>query len=109
MEVVKEAIISLRSDRVRLLREKHGWSQRELARLCDFGIVQIHPYEAGTAEPTAASLRALAKVFGVTSDYLIGLSDEPYPVGSREHSDLDSDEQELLNSFRSDGWPGVMR
>ena len=33
-------------------------------------------YEHGEHEPTASSIIALAQFYGVTSDYLLGLSDE---------------------------------
>lgn len=103
-------MIGLRADRVRHLREEHGWSQRELARICDFGIVQIHRYEAGMSEPTATHLKTLAEKLDASADYLIGLSDDPRRrEDSRELDSFDDNERDLMTAYRRDGWIGAMR
>jgi transcriptional regulator with XRE-family HTH domain len=97
----------LRTDRLRESREQRGWSQRELARLCDLGENQIHRYEAGKADPSATHLRLIADRLGVSTDYLLGLSDNPR--GQLGDSELNEDERAVLEAFRRDQWSGVVK
>ena len=52
-------------------------SQRELAEGIKCDTVAIHNWVWGNTEPSAASLVKLAKYFNVSTDYLLGLKDEP--------------------------------
>ena len=90
--------IALRKERLRSLREQHGWSQRELARLCGFGEAQIRKYENGETDPSSTNLRIMAKKFGVSSDYLIGLTDDSR--GNLGDS-LTIEERQLLDAYAS--------
>lgn len=60
--------------RLRELRENEGISAIELGRQLHWGINTIHYYESGRSQPTLPMLTALADHFGVTLDYLAGLS-----------------------------------
>ena len=61
--------------RLRQLRKAAGTTQVELAG--ELGVQQAHisQLEAGRGELSVALLVRLAQVFGVTTDYLVGLSD----------------------------------
>lgn len=90
---------------MRLARENLGISQRELARRCGISEAQIGKYEKGTIDPSSTYLRNIAEVLGVSTDYLVGLTDNPLDhLGSDQISES---ERELLNSFRREGWAGV--
>jgi len=91
--------------RLRLLREQHGWLQREMARLCGFGESQIRNYESGETDPSSTALRTMAELLGVSTDYLVGLTDDP-PVPIRS-SDLSEDEQIVVDTLRRSGWSGI--
>ena len=98
---------ALRIDRLRQLREEHGWSQRELARLCGFGDAQIRKYEIGMSDPSATYLKLMADHLGVSTDYLLGNTDNPHiHLGN---NDLSSEEIIIVETFRRDGWSGVIR
>jgi transcriptional regulator with XRE-family HTH domain len=97
----------LRTDRLREAREKQGWSQRELARLCGLGEAQIHRYENGVSDPAAKYLKLIAEQLGVSTDYLLGLSDKPR--GQLGDSELNVDERAVLEAFRRDQWSGVVK
>ena len=99
--------MSLRMDRLRDLREAHGWSKRAMARLCGFGELQIHRYEAGISDPSTDNLRILADVLGVSADYLLSKTDDPR--GNIGDGELDDNERTMLETYRRDGWPGVIR
>src|SRR5258708_1673759 len=99
--------MTLRVDRLQALREQKGWSQRELARRCSLGETMIRKYESTQTEPTTSSLKQIAEVLNVSSDYLIGITDEPR--GHLGDGELNDDEQVILNTFRRDGWTGIVR
>lgn len=101
-----EAVNLIRVDRIRELRESHGWSQRELARRCGMGLAQIHRYETGLTDPTATNLKILADRLGVSTDYLLGLSDNPR--GQAGDTELTEDERRVLETFRRDSWAGII-
>lgn len=72
----------LRHDRLKQLRLATGYTQEEVAKLIDGTPKQYSSWETGKVDPTAHFLYQLARLFKVTADYLIGLSDDPhgYPV-----------------------------
>lgn len=99
--------IALRVDRLRTLRERHGWSQREMARMCNFGESQIRKYENEESDPSSTHLKRMSELLQVSTDFLLGLSDEPLSAGSNQT--LAEDEEHLLHVFRDEGWAGVIR
>jgi len=101
---IKEPLFAerLKQERLRL-----ALTQQELTKLCAFGSNQISRYETGDREPTINGLFKLSDVLGVSADYLIGLTNDPH-----EHLtaiDLDPHERELLDIYRNEGWPGILR
>lgn len=62
------------------LRLKNKMTQTELAN--KIGVVKgtIANYESGLRKPDNDKLIALAEVFGVSIDYLLGLDEHPIPV-----------------------------
>lgn len=63
------------SQRLRELRAERGVGQVELAARLGVSKGVISLWENGKREPTLGNIVALAKYFGVSSDYLIGLND----------------------------------
>lgn len=96
----------LRTDRLRELREKQGLSQRTLSRLCHLNDYQILRYENGKSDPSATHLEMMAEVLGVSTDYLLGMTDEPQ--GLAPGTDLNGIEREVLEVFRRKGWNGLL-
>ena len=88
----------LRSDRLRQLRNARGFTQEALAERLELGIRQIHRYERGLSDPSGDVVARIASELSVTSDYLLGLSDDPAPCVSR--LDLTPTEELLLDAFR---------
>lgn len=64
------------ADRVKQLRNEHGWSQGELAEQVGADPAQISRYENGRITPSADALVRLAETFDVSCDYLL-LEDVP--------------------------------
>ena len=60
-------------DKIRELRERAGYSQSELARRLSVTRSSVNAWESGLSAPTAVYIVELAKLFHVTSDYLLEL------------------------------------
>ena len=69
------ADMSLLSKRLKELRIKNNLSQNELAKNVNLSQPAINHWELGNRTPNAKAIIALAKYFGVTTDYLLGESD----------------------------------
>lgn len=68
--------MSVIGDKIRLLRDKADISQAELARKLSVTRSSINAWESGLSAPTAVYLVELAKFFHVSTDYLLGLTEE---------------------------------
>jgi transcriptional regulator with XRE-family HTH domain len=64
------------AERLRAARESRKMSQSDLAREADLQPSAISHFETGRRSPSFANLKALADALKVTTDYLIGRSDE---------------------------------
>ena len=63
-------------DRIKLTREKRGLSQNELSRRSGVRQALISELESGKKDDTTGSaLRRMARVLGVSVDYLLGTFD----------------------------------
>ena len=60
-------------DNLKYLRQEKGVGQIELAKQLGVSKGVISLWENGLREPTMSSLIAIAKYFGVSIDYLVGL------------------------------------
>ena len=59
------------SDKIIHLRKSKGWSQEALAEKLNVSRQAISRWEGATAQPDAANIVQLSKLFGVTTDYLL--------------------------------------
>ena len=62
-------------ERLRELRKEKGVTQKEVADAIGVTFSAYAHYEQGIREPSNQVLISLCKYYGVTSDYLLGLSD----------------------------------
>ena len=64
-------------ERLKQARERHGWSQRELARQAGVRHALISELETGKKTETMSGiLKRLARTLGISVDYLIGTFEE---------------------------------
>ena len=61
------------SEKVKDLRQARGWTQAELARRMGITRNGINSWEQGLSMPSPSSLVELAKIFSVSTDYLLGV------------------------------------
>lgn len=64
-------------ERLRLLRAEKGISQKQVAEGLGITEVGYRNYEAGRRKPNFDILPAIADVFGVSTDYLFGRTNNP--------------------------------
>ncbi|KKD42533.1 helix-turn-helix transcriptional regulator [Bacillus sp. FSL L8-0167] len=74
--------------RIRELRKEINLSQEALAERLEMKRTNIANYEAGRVVPPGNVLLELSKIFGVTTDYLLGRSDDPNSKVSLLDDDL---------------------
>lgn len=61
------------SERIKTLRETRGWTQAELARRLNITRNGVNSWEQGLSMSSPACLVDLAKLFSVSTDYLLGI------------------------------------
>jgi transcriptional regulator with XRE-family HTH domain len=65
----------MRGDRLKILRIENRYSRKQLALALGVGEAGVARWEAGTQVPRADTVIKLCKLFNVSADYLLGLSD----------------------------------
>ena len=65
------------AERIKELRNSKGLSQHAVGEILGVNERSYRRYEMGEFEPTATNIIKLANLFEVSSDYLLGLSDNP--------------------------------
>lgn len=63
-------------NRIGELRREQGLNQKELGDKLGVGQTTISAWETGKNEPDYKSIRAMAKLFEVSADYLLGFNDD---------------------------------
>ncbi len=90
------------SERLKELRGEHGITQDQLSEKTGLSHGCIAMLEVEKRTPTAQTLNALADYFGVTTDYLLGRTDDDSIVFSKNTpAPLPADQQELNILFQS--------
>ena len=62
-------------ERIKELRLERNLSQMQLAKALQMSQSAVAKWELGKTEPTASAIILLAKLFGESADYLLGLVD----------------------------------
>lgn len=88
----------MRADRLRAVREQRHLSQQDLADRIGVHVKQIGRYESGANDPTGDVLKGIAQALEVSTDYLLGLVDEP--SAHLREEDLSPMERKLIQAFR---------
>ena len=85
------------AQRLREIRNEKDISQTKLAELIKATQTQISKWETGTIEPSLKQLKLLSDVLEVSTDYLLGRSND---IGIVEiQKDLTPEQSELLNLY----------
>jgi len=68
------------NERLKQLRIERKITQVDLAKILNVKSTAISNYESGLNEPSYEKLKILADYFDITLDYLLGLSDQTFPI-----------------------------
>lgn len=84
-------------------REERDWSQAELARRIKMNNTALNKIEKGTRKVSSAELEALASVFNVSTDYLLGNSDKKHycDLTDKEKNDIGVQAEKLMQGIES--------
>lgn len=86
--------------RLKTNRERAGHTQESLAEQIMISPRNITRYENGESEPGADVLGRIASALNVSSDYLLGLTDDPTPT-YRRFEGLSDLEQRIVTALRN--------
>lgn len=85
-------------ERLRALYESSGKTYEDISSETELPIKNIWRYLGGQGDPNTGAVAALARCFVVSTDYLLGLTDDPRPLAVA--SKLEPVESELLAAWR---------
>jgi len=89
------------------LRESCGLSRKRLASQLEIGEAQIYRYESNQNDPTGDIVSRIARFFNVSTDYLLGHTDDPTPVF--DQSGLNEQEREVIAAWRRGDYLSAVR
>lgn len=79
-------------DKIRHEREKKSLTQDELGRLLNVSDATVNRYEKNQRKPDPDTLGRLADIFEVSTDYILGRTNDPHPASLA--ADLKTEEAE---------------
>ena len=85
--------------RLRELRTKKDIGQKEVGAFLGVSDSSIRKYESGERTPDPDSLTKLAQYFAVTTDYLLGVSDDPRPFNPSTGKEASAHETRQLEQL----------
>jgi len=89
-------------DRLKEVRKDHGDTQQTVANKLQVSKYTIQSWEQGKSEPSHELLICICRLYQVSADYLLGLSDEdPLYVPQCSMQILSPENQALLQRFKS--------
>ena len=91
-------------ERLKAARDLRGWSQTDLADRAGMPPSSIAHFETGSRKPSFDTLRRLTNALEVTTDYLLGRTDDPALAESadplyRDVGRLTGHDRELAKDF----------
>ncbi len=83
------------AETIKQLREARGWTQAELARRLNISRNGVNTWEQGLSMPSPHFLVELAKIFSVSTDFLLGVE----PLHTINVSDLSVKDVAMLTDL----------
>lgn len=81
-------------ERLKMLRNKKGLSQKELTERLNLNRSTYARYETSTTQPDYDTLKKLAEFHGVTTDYILG--HEVKDIDSMTEEEIDEEIKEIM-------------
>lgn len=80
------------ADRIKYLRDKKGMTQTYLAKRLGISRSAVNSWEMSLSFPSLSNIVEMTRIFGVSADYILGISNQL----TLDISELDSEEQEVV-------------
>ena len=88
-------------ERIVDLRSENGMTRVQLAEKLGIPMTTLRNYEIGTREPGHKFILDVAHVFNVTTDYLLGMTDEPNRNIAVQNLLISKEEMEGIKKYRA--------
>jgi transcriptional regulator with XRE-family HTH domain len=89
------------AQRIAALRDEKHMSQAELAKNLNISASTVGMWETGKRMPSPDLIKSLAKLFDVSSDYLLGITDKRhyYDLSTKETTDIAEQAENMLKGI----------
>lgn len=84
-------------EKIRLLRTTYNMTQKELGHKINVSVVSVGCWENGSKSPSIDAIVSMSKIFGVSTDYLLGVVIDPQIDAML----LSQSEKTLLSNYRT--------
>ena len=88
-------------ERLQEIRKDNGDTQADLARKMNVSKSTVQSWEQGKSSPAHEALIALCRLYDVSSDYLLGLSNVDRAIEKRRRSKLNRESLAALKSYEA--------
>lgn len=89
-------------ERLQDIRKDHSDTQQDLADKLHASLYAVRCWEQGKSDPSHDTLVAICKLYGVSADYLLGLTDEdPIYSQRRQKNNLNQENLATLKRFEA--------
>lgn len=97
-------------EKIKDLRKEKNVTQKEMAQALSVTVSTLSHWECDYQEPSFKDLAALAEYFDISTDYLLGVTeDDERPNFTPPAPALPLDETELLKNYRALSYAGKAR
>lgn len=89
------------AQRIAALRDEKHLSQAELAKALHIAASTVGMWETGKRMPSPDLIKQLAKLFDVSSDYILGITDKRhyYSLSPKDEKSIDEELEEMINGL----------
>lgn len=93
------------AQRIAALRDEKHMSQAELAKALNISASTVGMWETGKRMPSPDLIKSLSKLFGVSSDYLLGITDKRhyYSLSDKDNRAIDQKIKDILDGLDPEG------
>lgn len=88
-------------ERLKEIRSDHGDTQAGLAKKINVSKFTVQSWEQGKSEPSHSMLVRICRIYGVSSDFLLGLTDDDPIFARMQQEKLNEQNRILLKEFAS--------
>ena len=89
----------LDGERLRDIRKDHGDTQESLGKKLGFATPTVSKWEQGKTDPDLETFKKICKMYDVSADYLLGLTDDDPLLAKQRREILSDKSKEALRLF----------